>query len=247
MLLFNGFLLLFFVLSFILLIGIGKGLKSIIFIRKQLPVFLCFLMGSIMIFQFFIPQENKWYEQIDSFSTTWVQIIISFSMLVGLYNLVIMNFNKFSRKSEGWQYSLILLIGFFTTVYYGLKGGIQGTEFSFIFQYIYTPMQSTMFSILAFFVASAAFRAFRAKSKEATLLLTAAVIVMLGRVSLGSVIWSYIPILNKVDVSQIAIWVNTVFTTAGQRAILLGASLGYIAASFKILLGIERSYFGSEE
>ncbi|HOD42697.1 MAG TPA: hypothetical protein PKL57_19260, partial [Candidatus Wallbacteria bacterium] len=163
-------------------------------------------------------------------------------------SLVTMNFNKISRKYEDWQYSIVLLLGFFITIFYGLRDGFEGKEFDFIFNYMYVPMQSTMFSILAFFVASAAFRAFRARSREATLLLTAAVIVMLGRVELGSVIWSYIPVVSRYfDVSELAQWINTVFTTAGQRAILLGASLGYIAASFKILLGIERSYFGSEE
>jgi len=247
MAIFNGALILFFLISFTAIITLGRMLKSSAFLRKRLPVFICFVAGVVMMFQFFIPQENPYFEKIDSVSTTWLQIIVSFSMIVGLYNLVQMNFTKISRKAESWPYSVVLLIGFFTTAFIGLREGLHGEHFEFIFNFVYSPMQSTMFSILAFFVASAAFRAFRAKSKEATLLLTAAIIVMLGRVSLGSLIWNHIPIINYLDVSQIAIWINTVFTTAGQRAILLGASLGYIAASFKILLGIERSYFGSEE
>lgn len=247
---FNTFLVVFFIVAFVIIVALGKALRSSIFLRKQLPLFVCFLMGVIMICQFFIPSENPLYKNIDDFSTKWVQIITSFSLVIGLVSLVTINLSKFSRGAEDWFYSLVLLVGFFITSIIGLREGLEGKNFSFIFDYMYTPMQSTMFSILAFFVASAAFRAFRARTREATLLLVAAIVVMLGRVELGSVLWSYIPVIGKIewlDVSYISQWINDVFTTAGQRAILLGASLGYIAASFKILLGIEKSYLGSEE
>lgn len=246
--LFNGFLIIFFIVMLVILVVIGRLFRTSIFLKRKLPLFFCFIMGITMIFQFFIPMENPLYKEIEDLSTKWIQIISSFALVIGLVSLVRINFQKVLRFYNDWPYALILLIGFFVTSFYGLRDGFEGKQFDFIFNYMYVPMQSTMFSILAFFVASAAFRAFRAKTREATLLLTAAIIVMLGRVELGSVIWSYIPIVSSyIDVSDISQWINQVFTTAGQRAILLGASLGYIAASFKILLGIETSYFGSGE
>ncbi len=101
------------------------------------------------------------------------------------------------------------------------------------------PLSSTMFSLLAFYVASAAFRAFRAKTKEATFLLVAAFIVMLGRVPLGALIWSKIPVISN--------WIMAYPTTAGQSAIMIGAALGVVSVSIKIMLGIERTYLGGEE
>ncbi len=116
----------------------------------------------------------------------------------------------------------------------------------FIFYHTYTPLQATMFSMLAFFIASASYRAFKVRNFEALLLLLSAVLVMLGRVPLGVFLWHKIfPFLPSVD--DIANWIMIVPNTAGQRAILIGAGFGAVAISLKILLGIERSYMGKGE
>ncbi|MFQ6616750.1 MAG: hypothetical protein ACE5HZ_08335, partial [Fidelibacterota bacterium] len=64
----------------------------------------------------------------------------------------------------------------------------QGSLFKWMFDYIFTPLSATMFALLAFFVASASYRAFRIRNFEATLLLGAGIILMLGRVPIGSTI-----------------------------------------------------------
>src|SRR3989449_10061361 len=98
------------------------------------------------------------------------------------------------------------------------------------------PLQGPMFSILAVFIASPAYRAFRARSREASVLLVAAVLVMMGRVRLGQFLlpWTW-------DVTQ---WLLNVANSAVRRAILIGVGLGQAALSLKIILGIERAYLG---
>jgi hypothetical protein len=95
-----------------------------------------------------------------------------------------------------------------------------------------------MFSVLAFFVASAAFRTFRARSVEATLLLLAALLVMFGRVPFGEMIFKPSP-----DVAE---WIMSGPALGAKRAIVLGVSLGAIAMSLRIVLGIERSHLGGD-
>ncbi|MDP6966350.1 MAG: hypothetical protein QF551_03660 [Candidatus Marinimicrobia bacterium] len=64
----------------------------------------------------------------------------------------------------------------------------EGSLFRWMFDNIFTPLAATMFALLAFFVASASYRAFRIRNFEATLLLSAGIILMLGRVPIGNTI-----------------------------------------------------------
>ena len=113
-----------------------------------------------------------------------------------------------------------------------------------IFDGVFKAASATMFSLLAFFVASASFRAFRVKSQEAALLMGTAFLVMIGNVPLGG----YIDRLffDKISMAAIKEWILNVPSSAAQSAILIGATLGYLSASLKILLGVERSYLGGE-
>ena len=67
----------------------------------------------------------------------------------------------------------------------------DGSLFQWMFKYIFSPLSATMFALLAFFVASASFRAFRARNFEASLLLLAGIIIMIGRVPAGGLISSW--------------------------------------------------------
>jgi len=63
---------------------------------------------------------------------------------------------------------------------------MRGSLFNWMFWKWFTPLSATMFALLAFFVASASYRAFRIRNFEATLLLVSGIILMLGRVPIGS-------------------------------------------------------------
>ncbi len=123
-----------------------------------------------------------------------------------------------------------------------------GSPFWFAYEYAFKPLTATMFSLLAFYVASAAFRAFRAKNIEAFLLLGTAFIVLLGRTFAGAWLSSFVPdYLPMFRIENITIFIMSVVNTAGNRAIMIGISLGIVSTSLKILLGVDRSYLGSGE
>jgi hypothetical protein len=120
-----------------------------------------------------------------------------------------------------------------------MKWGMEGRVFVWLYDHVFAPCNATMFALLAFFVASAAFRAFRARNVEAGLLLGGAILVMLGRVPVGRLISENLP--------SIAQWILDVPNNGSRRAIMMGAAIGAIATGLRILLGIERSHLGSDE
>jgi hypothetical protein len=113
--------------------------------------------------------------------------------------------------------------------------GLENTMFRRFFDYILIPILATMFSLLAFFIASAAYRAFRARNLLASLLLFAALVVMIR----------FNPWLPYPDyIAKASNWLMNVPNMAAQRAIVVGVGLGMVATALKVILGIERNYMG---
>ena len=114
--------------------------------------------------------------------------------------------------------------------------------YKWFFDFIFIPLSATMFALLAFYIASAAFRAFRARNIDATILLIAACVVMLAQVPIGkAMLGEYGTYLV-----QFKNWLMDVPNVAARRAIFIGAALGAIATGLRIVLGIERSHLGGD-
>ena len=135
----------------------------------------------------------------------------------------------------------------------------NGGYFWWMYEYWFKPLQMTTFAMLAFYVASAAFRAFRAKNIESVLLLGTAFVILLGRTFLGTYLSSglvnssrppegtFEQFLSFFYIPNLTGWFMAVFNTAGNRAIMIGIALGVASTSLKVLLGIDRSYLGSDK
>ncbi len=207
--------------------------------KKTFPLVITFITGVIIIITFFIP--HKPFGNIEQGVLKWYSIIAGFTMLLGVNSLLQSHWNKIKRKHRDWHYSIVLMISFFVMLVAGIISTVQkgnafadGTSFMWFYQNMIIPLQATMFSLLAFFIASAAYRAFRANKITATLLLVTAIITMLGRVPLGAMIWDKLPGFTD--------WIMAVPQMAAKRGIFIGVSLGAIAVSLRIILGLERAY-----
>ncbi len=201
--------------------------------RRQIPIIIAFCFGMFMLIQFFIPAWARAYETV----VDWVQTIFIFTLLVGVVGMVKYHFDKVARKERDYPYNIVTIIGVAAMAISGLVWGRgEGSPFTWIFEYMQAPMQATVFSLLAFFVASAAYRGFKIRNFEASLLLFAAVFVMIGRVPLGDFISPYFP--------KLADWILNVPSMTARRGIFIGIGLGTIATSLRVILGVERTYLG---
>lgn len=222
--------------------------------KRQLPLSLTFLTGLLLVVTFFIPRRP--FGDLEQRFLVWYSIISGFTVLLGLDSLIAHHLHKIRWEKKGRFYSTALLLSLFLTLFLGFFSWVKakspfalGTPFMFLYTYAIIPLQGTMFALLAFFIASAAYRAFRARTFEATLLLVAAVLVMLGRVPLGGWLWRQIvyafgsPELEKLEIfARISDWIMNIPQTAAKRGIFIGTALGGIAMSIRIILGIERTY-----
>lgn len=205
---------------------------------RTVPLVIAFLAGITMIIQFFIPHQFS----VDflAWMNRWALIILGFAVLIGLISLIKINWAKVMKRSKNWGYSIVTLVAIFTTLIIGFGWGKdEGSPFQFEYNYVMMPMQATMFSLLAFYIVSASFRTFRARTPEATLLLAGAIVVMLGMVPIGKYIWGEIP--------GFAQWILDIPNMASKRGIMIGVALGSISMSLKIILGIERNWLGGSD
>lgn len=215
--------------------------------RREIPLLITGIVGISFVIQYFVPHYP--FNKLSDWFSDWFSIIQACAIVLGSLNLLKLSFEKIFKKKTDWGYSIVIIVSFLLITIVGLSEGegfrVPGTKFDWLFNYIYTPLSATMFSILAFFVASASYRAFRARNYEATLLLVAAFFVMIGRVPVGDVISGFMPIGYRF--SDLASWIMNYPQSAGQRAIMIGIGLGIVSTSLRVILGIERSHIGGGE
>lgn len=217
--------------------------------RKTVPVIVAFLSGFFMVLAFFFNPERIFIGGLDGELLSWVTIVGGFTLFLGVVSITRVNWSSVAKRRPGWFYNLLVLISVFVLAipamfpqeWSPLFGRAPGSIYDWGFTYLSQPMMATMFAMLAFYIASAAYRAFRARNAEATLLLITATLVMLWRIPMGEAF------LREINVNLPA-WINTYvmsgFNLSVQRGIIIGAALGAASMSLRILLGIERTYMG---
>ena len=236
--------------------------------KRTAPLVITSVGGLVLVAAYFIPYTQSWGE----LASVWFDILAAFAFILGGGNLLMTHLKTISDRSRGWGYSGVVVVAFLATLAVGLfKVGVNpspqfpdyawsgsyrqaGGAFWYLFQYAYTPLNATMFSLLAFYIASASFRAFRAKNLEASILLGTAFIILLGRTFAGvaltswidPTLWAGFQYFTGLRLENLTVYVMSVFNTAGNRAIMIGIALGIVSTSLKVLLGIDRSYMGKE-
>ena len=246
--------------------------------RKSIIAFFTFLGGVYFATEFFWPTNPKTNA---NFLTPYqdvvaglAAVVASFAIGLGVISLLQNHTRLLARRRPGWGYSAVFLVSFVAMTTFGLMNAYSAKTtiipaipglwarqdahglFQFLFEGGLTNLGSATFSMIAFYIASAAYRAFRIRSLEATLLMIAALIVMFGSVSFGTWFTHGIPAKlsdgaenpwANLRIENIAQWLMMEINTPAQRGILFGLTLGLLATSLRYWLSLERgAYFDKE-
>ncbi len=203
--------------------------------KRRVPQLVCGFFGLLLLALFFSNHPDA--RALNLFVLVeYYQIVFAFTLLVGVLSFVRINLKSVERGEER-PYRIVALLGVFLMPVLALLWGIKGdSPFMWVFNNVQVPMQATVFALLAFFVASASFRGFRARSLPAGVLLVSALLTLLSRSDLGGFVADHI--------APLADWVRNNPSMSARRAILIGIGLGSLTTSLRVILGIERTWLG---
>jgi len=174
----------------------------------------------------------------------YITAVLTAAFAVGVINLTRVHTLNIKRRRATWRYSVILLISLFSMLIFSVIASPFALDpnavvipasviqfctpiWEFLYYKILVNINATIFSLLAFFIASAAYRAFRARSVESTILLAAGLLVVLGQAPITNLLWP--------GFGAIRDWILAFPNTAGQRGIVIGAALGIVVFSVRRL------------
>ncbi len=205
--------------------------------KQQLPVLVGATVGIIVILAVYFPAAPL--VAASNEMLRWQVVVSACSLALGIGNISRIHLRKIASKDSLAGYSFLLLVVMFGALVLGLVYGSQSSQYRFIWDNVYSALNSTWYSTTAFYMMSCAWRGFRVRSPQAAVMMGTAIIAMLAKVGIGELIWSQIPVIGN--------WILSVPNTAGMRGILIGSCLGAVGVSLRILLGLERAHLGGGE
>lgn len=168
----------------------------------------------------------------------WATILVAVALLVGVINLFTVHWRKISTEPQNRTNSVVLIISMMLTL--GLVGWFGPTApiSLWIFNHIQVPIESSLFAILSVVLIMAGVRLLRRKPNLLSIVFigTAVVILLMSGPLFG---------IDLPALADLRTWIGEVPAVAGARGILLGVTLGIVAAGLRILMGADRPYGGS--
>jgi hypothetical protein len=205
--------------------------------KRDIPLAITFLVGVIAVLEYYTDVQAI----ADTFTVikNWGIILQAFALGLGAVNLFKVHGKRISeRRGNEWFFSGWLLLMMIVFIIFGLWRGQFDTDptYSWLYNAIYLPLGSTMYSSLAFYMAYGAYKVLRARNFEAALLFTTAVLVILGNTPIFP---AYFP-----GFFYTREWIFTAVVGGAYRGIRIGVGMGAVVLGIRTLLGLETGYLG---
>lgn len=206
--------------------------------KRDIPLAITFLVGIIAVLEY--------YTDVQAIADTFTVIknygivLQAFALGLGAVNLFRVHGRRITERRGGndWLFSSWLLLMMIIFVIFGLWRGQYDTDptYSWLYNAIYLPLGSTMYSSLAFYMAYGAYKVLRARNFEAGLLFITAVLVIIGNTPIFP---AYYP-----GFFHMREWIFTAVVGGAYRGIRIGVGMGAVVLGIRTLLGLETGYLG---
>jgi hypothetical protein len=161
---------------------------------------------------------------------SWTVLLAAFALVLGVANVVLVHLRRIYTGQQEWIGSLVLLVAFFAVFLTGLfdTRGAAAPAVEWFFDTIIAPGQATIFALLAFFTAAAAYRYLRIGRHGGAWMLAGALVIFVAQ----------LPVVGLPPAAQAAFnWLLNHPVAATFRGILLGSSLALLLIGVRFLLG----------
>lgn len=210
-----------------------------------------------------------WLLEANPIVSQFRNILTAFLIGLGVYSLINIHGRKIMKQQKDWGFSLVLLVSMAVMTIFAfldwktrqgpsaaaledpVNWGFVNYARDFMFEGLFQQMEAAMFSIIAFYILSAAYRAFRVRSVEASILLVTALVVMLsllGAVSFlsqGAVdgITGGNPnhFLQNFTLGSVKGWIENNVQGPAIRGLQFGVGIGLLALALRIWLSLEKT------
>jgi hypothetical protein len=203
-------------------------------LKRDVPFVILFVAGIVTTVEYFVVHSSL--RSISSDIQTWGTIIAAFSLGVGTINLIVVHGRRVAERTPGYYNNVVLLIGLVVTILVGLWGTTAHPAYQFIYFNALVPSDTAVWSLLAFYIASAGIRTMKARTKEGAILLTTGMLLLIKNTPAMTILWGgFVPIGD---------WLLNIPNVAATRGIMIASAIGIIALGLRVLLGQERRSLG---
>ena len=182
-----------------------------------------------------------------------------------MYSILRVHVGKIVKKQKNWGMSVVLLCSMILMVlvgYWDWISTLNNSQISqnmnlwklpqylqdLLFMGFLQQMDAAMFAVVGFFIFSAAYRAFRMRSMESTIMLLTAVFVLLSLMGvLDYAVDQWIDsfthcnpnaFLNNFKLAEMANWLSATLERPGIRALEFGLEIGGLALALRVWLSL---------
>ena len=203
--------------------------------KKTIPLILVIVIMTVVFCDYYL--ANPTLKILSSEMQNWAIIIFALATGLGVISTFRLHFRSAIAKKEDWWLNVWVCFVIVAYLVVGLGLGTKHPIFDWVYVNVYSSLSATTYALLSLFITSAAFKAFRTKNFDASVLLFAGFLVLLGNMPASAAIWDGFPAIRE--------WLLKVPVASLSRVIILGTALGATTLALRIITGRETTITGT--